>query len=227
MSGAAKTVRILVWDVPTRAFHWLMVLSFGIAYLTGDSERWRDVHVLAGYTMAGLLAFRVVWGFAGTRYARFSAFLFAPREVARYLGSLLRGRPEHHVGHNPAGSLAIFAVLALGAAVTATGYGAYAMDIEWLGGLHEGTVAALLAVVGVHVAGVLVSSLLHRENLVRAMVTGRKAGEAQQGIRRGHAWLAAVLVAAVVAFWYQGAGDAMPGAQMAQAHAAGHHARDH
>jgi cytochrome b len=212
----AMTMRILVWDVPTRVFHWLLALSFAAAFVTGDSERWRDIHVAAGYTMMGLIGFRLVWGITGTRYARFSSFLFGPRAVVRYLGSLLRGRPEHHVGHNPAGSVAIVLMLLLGLLAGATGYLAYVYDVEWMGELHEALVNGLLAVVGVHVAGVVVSSLLHGENLVRAMITGRKTGEPRQGIRRGHAWVGAVLVAAVIAFWYQSAGDVAAGGPVAQ-----------
>ena len=80
--------RILVWDAPTRLFHWLLAASFAGAFLTGDSERWRDIHLLLGYTVAGLIGFRLVWGLIGTRYARFRSFLFSPREMLRYLRSL-------------------------------------------------------------------------------------------------------------------------------------------
>jgi cytochrome b len=217
-------MRILVWDVPTRVFHWLLTLSFAAAFVTGDSERWRDIHVAAGYTMMGLIGFRLVWGIAGTRYARFSSFLFGPRAIVCYLGSLLRGRPEHYVGHNPAGSIAIVVMLLLGLLAGASGYLAYSYGIEWMGELHEALVNALLAVVGVHVAGVVVSSRLHGENLVRAMITGRKTGEPRQGIRRGHAWLGAVLVAAVIAFWYQSAGDVAAGGPFAQREQSERHA---
>jgi cytochrome b len=194
--------RILVWDAPTRLFHWLLAASFAGAFLTGDSERWRDVHLLLGYTVAGLIGFRLVWGLIGTRYARFRSFLFSPREMLRYLRSLAAGSPQHHLGHNPAGSLAIFLLLALGLMTAATGYATYnELGGEWLAELHEACAFAMLAVVGVHIAGVVVSSLLHRENLVRAMITGRKAGEPSQSIRRSHAWLAAGMIAVVAAFW--------------------------
>src|SRR5512135_2268924 len=106
--------RILVWDIPTRVFHWLLVVSFAGAFLTAESERYRDIHVLSGYTLLGLIAFRLLWGFIGSRYAQFRSFLFTPREVAVYLRSLLKAAPAHYVGHNPAGSVAVFALLALG-----------------------------------------------------------------------------------------------------------------
>ena len=108
--------RIMVWDLPTRAFHWLLALSFAGAFLTAESERYRDIHVMLGYTMLGLIAFRLLWGFIGTRYARFSSFLFGPSQVIEYLRSLVRLRPQHYVGHNPAGSWAIWLILLLGVA---------------------------------------------------------------------------------------------------------------
>lgn len=203
-------MRILVWDVPTRVFHWLLAATFAAAFLTSDSERWRDIHVLAGYTFLGLIAFRIVWGLVGTRYARFRSFLFAPRDIGRYLLTLASLRPQHFVGHNPAGSVAIWLVLGLGLLAGATGYAAYNSELHWVGELHEGVANALLAVVLVHIAGVAVSSLLHRENLVRAMITGYKRGERRDGIRRAHAWLGVAVVAAVIGFWYQGFRDAPP-----------------
>ena len=169
--------RILVWDFPTRAFHWLLALSFLGAFLTAESERLRDVHVVLGYTMLGLVAFRLLWGMVGPRYARFRSFAFGPKRVAAYLKSLLTLRPQHYLGHNPAGSWAIFALLALSVLAGATGYATY-NDVggHWLEDLHEGVANILLAVVMVHIAGVLVSSLIHRENLVRSMLTGYKRG---------------------------------------------------
>ncbi|MEZ5590233.1 MAG: cytochrome b/b6 domain-containing protein [Gammaproteobacteria bacterium] len=104
--------KILVWDVPTRVFHWSLALSFLGAYISGDSERWRDLHIMFGYTMLGLIVFRLVWGIIGTRYARFSSFLYGPGRVLAYLKSLLGGENKHYVGHNPAGSWAIFAIRA-------------------------------------------------------------------------------------------------------------------
>ena len=106
-----ERTRILVWDLPLRVFHWLLALSFAGAFLTAEAERFRDVHVVLGYTFLGLLAFRLVWGVAGSRYARFRSFLYGPRAVITYLQSLVARRPIHYVGHNPAGSWAIYAIL--------------------------------------------------------------------------------------------------------------------
>jgi hypothetical protein len=108
------TVRIRVWDLPLRVFHWLLALSFAGAFLASEGEGVRDLHVVLGYTVAVLVAFRLVWGVAGSRYARFRSFAFGPQAVRAYLASLLARRPLHYVGHNPAGGWAIYALLALG-----------------------------------------------------------------------------------------------------------------
>jgi len=197
--------KILVWDLPTRAFHWLLALSFAGAFLTAESERYRDVHVTLGYTMLGLVAFRLVWGLIGTRYARFRSFAFGPRSVLTYLKSLFTRSPHHYIGHNPAGSWAIYALLALIVLAGASGYATY----EDIGGhgmeeVHEAFSNLLLAAVAAHVAGVAVSSLVHGENLVRAMVTGYKSGLPTQGVRYRHRAIGAALVAAVAVFWIAG-----------------------
>jgi cytochrome b len=200
--GTPVTLRRLVWDAPVRVFHALMIVSFAGAWLTGDSERWRVAHIGFGYTMAGLVAFRLLWGVVGTRHARFAAFVRGPSAALRYLFSLAQGRPEHHVGHNPAGALAIVGLLGLTAVVVASGW-LTLNDLggEWLEEWHEGAAEALLVLVGVHLAGVLAGSLAHRENLVGAMITGRKRATAAQGIPRAHVGVAALLLAAVIGFW--------------------------
>jgi cytochrome b len=193
--------RILVWDVPTRVFHWLLVGAFTGAFLTADSERQRDLHVLFGVTLLTLIAFRLVWGVAGTRYARFTSFAFGPRAVLHYLRSIATLRAVRYLGHTPAGSWAIWLMLGLGILVGVTGYAAYGDGPEWLEDAHGALAWALLAVVVVHVVGVGLSSVLHRENLVTAMITGRKRGEPSEAIP-GSRWLvAAVLAGLVLALW--------------------------
>src|SRR5450759_2134824 len=113
--------RILVWDVPTRVFHWLQALSFGAAYLTAFSERMRNYHVALGYILLGLLVFRLLWGFVGTRYARFRSFLFNPKESFVYLLTMVKGKPIHYLGHNPAGSVSVWLLLGLGLFIGVTG----------------------------------------------------------------------------------------------------------
>lgn len=198
----AKT-KILVWDAPVRVFHWLLVLSFAGAYLTAESERWRLVHVSLGYTLGGLVAFRILWGLMGTRHARFASFVRGPAAILRYLRAMLAGEPEHHVGHNPAGALAIVLLLLSSLAIVATGWAVYNdVGSNWAEELHEGAANFMLIVVAVHVAGVAVASWLHRENLVRAMVTGKKEGTPDVGIRRAWRPLALVMLVAVLGFWW-------------------------
>jgi cytochrome b len=214
-ASPAERPRTLVWDAPVRVFHWLLALSFAVAWLSAESERWQLVHVTAGYTMAGLVAFRILWGLVGTRHARFAGFVRGPRAVAAYLRSLARGRPEHHAGHNPAGALAILALLGLAILTAATGWASY----NEIGGsrfeeMHEALAVAMLALVAVHVLAVLLSSRLHRENLVAAMVHGRKPVPASEGIRASWRSVAALLLVAVLGFgWlqWQSAPGAGPG----------------
>lgn len=195
--------KILVWDFPTRTFHWLLALSFVGAFVTGDSERYRDIHLLLGYILLGLIGFRLIWGIAGTRYARFNSFWFTPSAVVNYVRSMFRGNPQHYVGHNPAGSVAIFLLLGLGLLCGLSGLAIYnEIGGEWLEELHELSANAMLAVVLAHIAGVFVSSFLHRENLARAMITGTKPGEAAEGIQHRHVWLGLLLLAAVAATGY-------------------------
>jgi cytochrome b len=195
--------RILVWDAPVRVFHWLLVLSFFGAFVTAESEYWRLVHVTLGYTVGGLVLFRLLWGLIGTRHARFASFVRGPAAVGRYIGALLRGQPAHPVGHNPAGALAIVLLLLLSVVTVASGWLTYEdLGGHWLEELHEGAANFMLLVVCVHVAGVAVSSWLHRENLVRAMLDGRKQGAPDQGIRWSWWPLALLLLAAVLGFWF-------------------------
>lgn len=195
--------KILVWDAPVRVFHWLLVLSFFGAFVTSESEYWRQVHVTLGYTVGGLVLFRLLWGLVGTRHARFVSFVRGPAVVGRYLLSLLRGRPEHHVGHNPAGALAIVLLLLLSAVTVISGWLTYEeLGGHWLEELHEGAANFMLLVVGMHVAGVLLAGWLHRENLVRAMLTGKKDGAPNLGIRWSWWPLAVLLLAAVLGFWF-------------------------
>ena len=196
--------KILVWDWPVRLGHWLMVGGFTLAWLTGDSETFRLVHVIAGATVLGVATFRLPWGFIGSRYARFVDFVRGPTAVKDYLTSLLRLQPDHHVGHNPAGGWAIVLLLGLGIVTGLAGWAIY-NDIggHWLEEVHEALAATMLTVVIVHVAGVISGSLLHGENLVRAMLNGRKSGAPEAAIRSARPLAAALLLAWVaIAGWW-------------------------
>ena len=207
--STSTSEKVLVWDLPVRVFHWLLVLSFAGAWLTAESERWRQVHVTLGYTMAGLVAFRVVWGLAGSRYARFNSFVRGPSATLRYFKSLFGTRPERHLGHNPAGAVAIVGLLLLILTTAGTGWAALNdWGSGWLEEGHEIAANALLALVIVHLLGVAFGCFLHRENLVRSMLTGRKyvtkvitGSPETSGIARSWSILGAAVLAAVLAFW--------------------------
>ena len=196
--------KILVWDWPVRLGHWLMVGGFILAWLTSESETWRLVHAFSGSVVITVALFRLPWGFIGSRYARFVDFVRGPGSVVDYLRSLIRLDPDHHTGHNPAGGWAIVILLGLGILSGITGWAAYnEIGGEWLGELHEGLAATMLTVVIVHVAGVISGSVLHGENLVRAMFTGRKHGMPDEAIPSPRPLAAVILLACVaVASWW-------------------------
>jgi cytochrome b len=213
--------RILVWDMPTRVFHWLQALSFAAAYLTAFSERLRNYHVALGYILLGLLVFRLLWGFIGTRYARFRSFLFNPGEIVAYLLTMVKGKPLHYLGHNPAGSVSIWLLLALGIFICVTGVMALQDDAsDLVVDLHGVATDVMLGVIVLHLIGVLMSSILNRENLVSSMFTGFKrvpgqkffvrvpgqksyvSAESDEGIQRAYNWLGVLIVVAVVVFWF-------------------------
>jgi cytochrome b len=168
---------------------------FFLSFVSGDSEEWRLLHATSGFALAGVLLFRLFWGFAGSRYARFKSFLFSPLQALQYLGSMLKGKPAHWVGHNPAGSYAIYVLMLLGFAVAGSGWAVYE-DVggEWLEEAHEVLANSMLGVVGLHVAGVVVGSLLHRENLVRSMINGYKQGRSEEGIASSKKYWVALLL---------------------------------
>ena len=194
--------KALIWDLPVRAFHWILAGSFAGAYLLAESERLRNFHVMFGYTVLGVVAFRMLWGFVGTRYARFASFAFRPAEVLAYLRSLPGSSRARFVGHNPAGSVAIWVILALAVLTGASGY----LTFNEIGGdtleeAHEVLANAWLLVVFAHVAGVLIESLLHHENLAGAMVTGYKRAESAAAIRGSAVAVGALVLTAALGFW--------------------------
>jgi len=199
---SALLTRILVWDSPTRIFHWILAICFAGAMITQDMERLRLLHNTLGHTMLGLVGFRLIWGVIGTRYARFGSFVPSPRQVMTYLRSLMRQHPIHSVGHNPIGALGILAMLALTVGVAASGILLdQGIAEELVEEIHEVLANLLLLVVGIHVLGVVMSSITHKENLVGAMINGYKVGTAAQGIRSSLWWTGIPLALAVVGFW--------------------------
>jgi cytochrome b len=203
MTSTPEPRSILVWDTPVRVFHWLLALCFFGAFVTAESERLRLLHNTLGYTAGGLVVFRLIWGWVGTRHARFSDFVRGPRDVFAYLRSLRSGEPQHHVGHNPAGALAILGLLGLTLLTSLSGWAGEAdLAGEWLLKVHEGVANLMMGVVLVHLLGVVVASRLHHENLVASMFSGRKLGPPDMAIRRARHSVAVLMLAAVLGFWW-------------------------
>lgn len=179
-----------VWDLGVRVFHWSLVTTVATALVTGflAPRWWLDIHVIAGTIVAALLVFRLVWGFLGSTYARFDSFLVSPLAALKHAIALLRGTAPHHTGHNPVGTMMIVTLLLVLFALIATGtvslggslkegplaaFVSYALG-NTAGGIHALLAWGLLALIAGHVTGVVIDGLRTRENLVRAMVTGRK-----------------------------------------------------
>lgn len=200
--NAPNTAEVTVWDPLVRLFHWTLVAAFCAAYFTQgepfealqdrmDGEWLQIVHVWAGYTIAGLLLFRLIWGFAGPRHARFGDFVRGPGVVFAYVKEVLTLRAPRHLGHNPAGGAMIVILLSSLTVTVVAGLALYGADkglgplAGWLADIGDSTVDAIeetheffanftLLLVAGHLVGVVWESLLHRENLARAMITGRK-----------------------------------------------------
>ena len=175
---------ILVWDVPTRVFHWLLVICFAGAWLSSESERLQMIHYAFGYSAIALVLFRLVWGLIGTKYARFTQFIKGPKQILSHFKDALSGNRHAIVGHNPAGGLVMVALMLIILLIGLTGY----LSVkEYLGDFmseaHEAIASLALALVIIHVAAAVIMSLLQKENLVRAMVNGKKQGLPEQAIR--------------------------------------------
>jgi len=207
-------LRTLIWDLPTRLFHWALASSFTFAWLTSDGDRWRSIHVFLGYLILGLVVFRLVWGFVGSHFSRFASFWFGPGEALAYLKQVATRMAPRHVGHNPTGSLAIYTLLAMALVVGLTGILTLGGDeqqgiaagwlsfsqVEWLKELHEMGANLMLVVVFGHITGVVVESVLHHENLARSMVTGFKMADPGTPRAKPHTWVAGLMLLAMLGF---------------------------
>lgn len=212
----AHASRLRVWDAPTRVFHWALVVLVAVAAVSklAEPEWWLPVHLWAGYGIAALMIFRLVWAAFGSHYSRIASFAYRPREVVDYLRGVLMLRPAHHIGHNPAGAVMIWAlaVVLIGLVVTGlmimsgeekigplTGLVGYAAS-EQAKSLHAILFNILAAMIAIHIAGVLVESFLHRENLTASMVTGWKTlppGTPEPEPRAARPWAAAAAMLAI------------------------------
>lgn len=222
-----------VIDAPIRMFHWLSALSFLGAYLTADGESWRALHVTLGYTLAGLLAFRVVYGLAGPRQARLSALGNKLSMGSQWLRGLVSRRKvmpgDGTKGQNLLMAAAIASVLLLVLPLTLSGYATYnEWGGDWLEEVHEFFGNTLLAIVLLHVGLVVGLSVLRKRNLAGPMLTGRMPGNGPDLVRSNKAWLAALVLLAVLAFgaweWQQAPQGLLPAAGMEheRGHGPGH-----
>jgi cytochrome b len=190
--------RIRVWDLPVRLFHWLLVATILIAFLSSEEDSalapW---HVPAGWVAAVLIAFRLVWGVVGGEHARFADFL-KPGQIAHHIRSLFSDRPERSIGHNALGCVAIFALLGTIGGIVYTGA---TMQSEAEGGLHEALANILLALIALHVIAVIAMSLLTKDNFIGAFITGTKRADLHSGVgdARPPAPLALPVAAIVIA----------------------------
>ncbi len=215
-----KKIRVRVWNTPVRLFHWTLVSCFITAWLTRDN-RYLDIHVFAGYVIGGLLLFRLIWGFIGGPYAQFKDFSFTWREAFKYLQQVLQGKPARFIGHNPAGSWAIYLLLTLGLLITLTGlltfggeeqHGPLAGLLNFPQGavaheIHELLAWAMLGVVVTHITGVLVETILHRENLIGSMITGYKSVDSNATSVTARNPVAALILATIMVTggsWFYG-----------------------
>lgn len=190
MSNNTNTVN--VWDPFVRIFHWTLVLSFFIAYIT--EEDFLSIHTYAGYTVLTLLVLRIIWGLIGTRHARFSDFTYSPQTIKEFIKDTLYLRAKRYLGHNPAGGAMILLMIISLLVTTLTGIAVYGIE-EQAGPLsnwymqkdsfwgdafeetHEFFANFTLLLVFVHVAGVIVESFIHKENLVKSMIDGEKRSD--------------------------------------------------
>ena len=193
--GSEKS--LVVWDPLIRTFHWSLGFFFLLAYfLEGD---WLSLHSHAGYTVFLLVGFRLAWGIVGFSHARFSDFVTSPVETVAYLRQLYRGRPEPHIGHDPAGAIMIVLLLVSLTVTTLSGMSLFAMEgsgpladtfvSSWPASvveeIHEFSADFTLVMVIAHITGVLLTSFLQQENLIKSMITGRKRRRFDSEVRRG------------------------------------------
>ena len=166
--------RVRVWDIGVRLFHWSLVTMFVSAYFLTDP---RSLHRNLGYVVIGLIGFRMVWGLIGGKHARFADFVPGPRRLFSFAKDVFRGREARYLGHNPLGAVMILALLTTLGGICATGYmmgmNAY-FGVEWVENAHKTLVNLALFLIAGHLGGIIFTSLRHRENLVKAMITGNK-----------------------------------------------------
>jgi cytochrome b len=164
-----------VWDLFVRVFHWSLVILFTASWISGG--RWDTTHIVVGYGVLALILQRIAWGFAGPHHARFSSFAFGPTAILGFLWASLRMRAPRHIGHNPAGGAMVIVLLLTLLVISATGIMMTTdrfRGVGWVDQSHAAAAKFSLFLVGLHIAGVILASIEHGENLVKSMFTGRK-----------------------------------------------------
>ncbi len=194
-NSLVKTKEISVWDPLVRIFHWTLVVSFFTAYFTEDD--FQTIHTWAGYTIISLLLVRILWGFIGTKHAKFSDFIYSRKEIIQFIKDVFSFKAKRYIGHNPAGGLMIFLLIISLIITTTSGLFLFAIEegqgplatllsSDWnaLEGafeeVHEFFANFTLFLVFVHVIGVLAESFIHQENLVKSMINGKKTIDSNQ-----------------------------------------------
>jgi cytochrome b len=180
--STASAAQFHVWDGPLRLFHWLLVIAMAVAFLSAEEESpLNNWHIISGWIAAILIAFRFVWGFVGGEYARFSG-MWKGGDLGHHIGKMLRFKPTPTVGHNPLGWISALLLIAISAVAIWTGALIVTSGGEAGEDLHEIIGWSLLALIAIHIAAVIIMSLLTRDNLVRAMVTGCKSAGLHTGV---------------------------------------------
>jgi len=194
---------VLIWDLPTRLFHWLLSAGFItaaiIALALGEDSPLFPYHAIIGLTIALMVCLRVIWGIAGTRYAKFGSFIFGPAAVIEYMKGTLVGGGKRYIGHNPGSALAIFALLALVLSMAVTGI-MMAQGNESVKDLHEILAWVTVGFAAAHVLGVALHTLRHRENITLSMIHGKKHAEPSAAIASAKPIVALVFLALAAAW---------------------------
>lgn len=216
MAEPAAGVRVRLWDAPVRIVHWLLVVLIAFSWWASDDHL--DWHRWSGYTIVGLVLFRIYWGFAGSGAARFSSFVKGPEATLAYVATLARRDPSQLPGHNPLGALSVLAFLAVLLVQVATGL--FSVDVDGFesgplsdrvsfetgrifAGLHETSFRVIQALVVLHVAAVVFYLVWKRSNLIGPMITGRRVLPRDPGLTGASLWkfLAGAVLAGGIA-WF-------------------------
>ncbi len=201
---AQLSKRMMSWDAAVMVSHWLLAICFVGAVVTQDSEKYRLLHVTMGYTMFGLVAFRLVWGFIGGKYARFNSIYPRIKKVIEYLKSLFTAEPQAFIGFHAIGFLAAYLLLAVILMVTISGYIVYEeLGPDLFEDLHETLGNLLIAIVGIHIGGVVINAVIQKVKLAMSVEQAGAAKRVAATIERSrpYKWMAALIILAVTYFW--------------------------